>query len=491
MMRRSFVLSVGMETGSRPLADPYDGIALSEVVAFTGGQEVVGLGERVFPRVSTDSRTVDEGDLFVALRGERFDGHRFVESALERGARGALVEVAPSEEALRKYDAAVVVAPDSLRALGDLAAGWRRRFPSPVGVLTGSNGKTTTKEMTMAILRLCFSCLWSPGNFNNRIGLPLTLLMLKPEHERVVLEMGMNEPGEIRELTRIAQPQVGALLNVGPAHLERFASVEAVAEAKGEMLEVMPRESVFVYNRDDPRVRALAERWEGPRTSFGFSTEASIRLIDAQESGSAQKIRISVHGSEVATEIHLPGRHNLTNALAAVALSSALGATPEAVEEGLARFQTMQGRFSVRMYEDFTIVDDSYNANPASMGSALETLREVSGDADRILVLGDMLELGAFSEEAHRELGRKAARTGPALLCVTGDYSRWVVQGAGEEGVPEERIVLFEDVKTVAQEILARMKGGEWVLIKGSRGMALERVVEELHRQSKPLPQEA
>jgi UDP-N-acetylmuramoyl-tripeptide--D-alanyl-D-alanine ligase len=471
------------------LADPYEGIALREVLAFTGGRDMVGMEDYVFSRVSTDSRTVDAGDLFVALRGERFDGHRFVERALEKGAHGALVEKPPPKDLLRNYQAAVVLVPDTLKALGDLAAGWRRRFPAPVGVLTGSNGKTTTKEMTMAILRLCFSCLWSPGNFNNRIGLPLTLLMLKPEHERVVLEMGMNEPGEIRELTRIAQPQAGALLNVGPAHLERFASVEAVAEAKGEMLEVMPRDSVFVYNRDDPRVLALAERWQGPRKSFGFGADARIRLLEAQEQGSVQKLRISVEGSEVSTEIHLPGRHNLTNALAAAALSSALGAPLESVGEGLARFQTMQGRFSVRMYEDFTIVDDSYNANPASMGSALETLCEVSGDADRILVLGDMLELGSFSEEAHRELGREAGRIGPSLLCVTGNYARSVIQGAGEEGVRAERIVLFEDVKTVAKEILARMKGGEWVLIKGSRGMALERVVEELHRQSRPLPE--
>ncbi len=472
------------------MAEPYEGIELHEVLAFTGGRDLVGAGDRVFPRVSTDSRTVDAGDLFVALRGERFDGHRFVAGALERGARGALVEKAPAEDVLRRFDAAVVLVPDSLKALGDLAAGWRRKFPVPVGVLTGSNGKTTTKEMTMAILRLCFSCLWSPGNYNNRIGLPLTLLMLRPEHERVVLEMGMNEPGEIRALTWIAQPQAGALLNVGPAHLERFASVEAVAEAKGELLEAMPRESVFVFNRDDARVCALAERWKGPKTSFGLAQDAAIRLIRVEEHGAAQKMRISVLGQEVATEIHLPGRHNLTNALAAVALSSSLGAPLEAIGEGLARFQTMEGRFSVRMYEDFTIVDDSYNANPASMESALETLCGVSGGADRILVLGDMLELGAFSREAHRELGRKVGRTRPSLLCVTGNYAKWVMQGAGEEGVPEERMILFEDVKTVAKEILSRMQGGEWVLIKGSRGMALERVVEELHRQSKPLSRE-
>jgi UDP-N-acetylmuramoyl-tripeptide--D-alanyl-D-alanine ligase len=277
---------------------------------------------------------------------------------------------------------------------------------------------------------------------------------------------------------------------VGPAHLERFESIDAVAEAKGEMLGEMPRESVFVFNQDDPRVRGLAERWEGPKTSFGFGEDAEIRLVEAEEKGSVQVIRILVRGNQVSTEIHLPGRHNLTNALAAVALSSSLEAPLDAVSEGLARFRTMQGRFAVRMYEEFTIVDDSYNANPASMESALDTLRGLSGDGDRILVLGDMLELGAFSEQAHLELGRKAGRVHPSLLCVTGDYAEWVVQGAQEQGVAAETIVVFEDVGTVAQEILKRMGGGEWVLIKGSRGMALERVVEELQRQSKPLSEE-
>lgn len=471
------------------MADPDTGIALDEVLTFTGGRALAGTGNPVFTGVSTDSRTLDAGELFIALRGERFDGHRFVEEALASGAAGVVVEEAPSQQSLSRTRAAVVMVPDSLKALGDLAAGWRRKFSTPVGVLTGSNGKTTTKEMTMAILRLCFSCLWSPGNFNNRIGLPLTLLKLKEEHERVVLEMGMNVPGEIRVLTHIARPQAGALLNVGPAHLERFASIEAVAEAKGEMLHEMPLESVFVFNRDDPRVFALAKRWQGLKMSFGLAGDADVRLLDAEERGSTQSIRISVRGSRVSTEIHLPGRHNLFNGLAAAALSSSLGAPPDAIGEGLARFRTMEGRFSVRMYEGFTVVDDSYNANPASMESALETLSGLSGDGDRILVLGDMLELGGFSGEAHLELGRKAARVRPSLLCVTGDYARWVIQGAQEQGLPADRVVVFEDVKTVAQRILERMRGGEWVLIKGSRGMALERVVEELHRQSKPFPE--
>lgn len=443
-------------------------------------------GDRSFTGVSTDTRTLEAENLFVALRGESFDAHDFLAEAVKAGATGLVVE----EGSEAPGNATVYPVPDTLVGLGALARHRRQGLAAPVVGITGSSGKTSTKDLLRGALSESFRVHATAGNFNNRIGLPLTLLMLRPEHERVVLEMGMNEPGEIRALTGIAQPQAGALINVGPAHLERFASVEAVAEAKGEMLEAMPKESVFVFNRDDPRVRGLAERWEGPKTSFGFGGDAAVRLLAAEERGAAQKMRIEVLGNEVTTEIHLPGRHNLTNALAAVALSSALGAPLEAIGEGLARFQTMQGRFAVRMYEDFTIVDDSYNANPASMESALETLCEVSGDADRILVLGDMLELGAFSEEAHKELGRKAGRVHPALLCITGDYAKWVMQGAGEQGLPVERVVQFEDVKTVAQEILGRMQGGEWVLIKGSRGMALERVVEELHRQSKPLPEE-
>lgn len=455
-------------------------MSLEQVTGFTGGRLVCGGPGRAFSRVVTDSRQAGPGDLFVALHGERFDGHDFLGQALEKGVEGFLVDRVPDGVLPDADPPAVILVPDTLKGLGRLAAGRRALFPVPVGVLTGSNGKTTTKEMTMAVLRLCFQCLWTPGNLNNRIGLPLTLLNLNAGHERVVLEMGMNEPGEIRELTRIARPQAGVLLNVGAAHLGRFRSMDEVARAKGEMLEALPAESTFIFNRDDARVRALAATWKGPARSYGLSEGCSVSVADVVENGCRQQVRLLVDGEPVATELHLPGRHLLYNAMAAASLALELGASREAVGQGLAAFRGVPGRFLIKPGPAFTVVDDSYNANPQSMQAALETFATVSGAAARVLVVGDMLELGAFSEAEHEALGRRAARIDPALLCVTGAYADDVIRGAAAEGCPPDRILRFQDPEELAERILAGLRGGDWILVKGSRGMALERVVSAL-----------
>jgi UDP-N-acetylmuramoyl-tripeptide--D-alanyl-D-alanine ligase len=470
------------------LSEPGKGIALEEVLEFVRGRLLSGRPGQAFSRVITDSRTAGPGDLFVALRGERFDGHDFIEDTLRRGAAGVLAQMEVAAEVLQRHAAAVIQVPDTLRALGDLAGGWRRKFDTLVAVLTGSNGKTTTKEMAVSILNLRFRCLWSPGNFNNRIGLPLTLLNLGPEHERALLEMGMNEPGEIRTLTAICRPQAGALLNIGPAHLGKFPSLEDIARAKAEMLEAMPRDAVLIYNRDDSRVKAIAAGWRGPRTSFGLDPGADISALDVREHGMRQAFRLVIRDEEIPAEVGVPGAHNMLNALAAAALARTLGAPAEAIREGLARFQGIAGRFVVHEREGFTLVDDSYNANPRSMKAALDTLAKVSGQAPRILVLGDMLELGEFSAEAHLELGRQAGRLVPALLCVAGEFGGWVERGARESGLEAEHIGIFDDPAALAARLLARARGGEWILVKGSHGMALERVVKALLDGSHPRP---
>ena len=467
-------------------SDSRGGMAFGEALAFVQGRILGDERNPVFSRVTTDSRTAGPGDLFVALRGERFDGHDFVEQALRKGARGVLVESPVEPGVLSRHAAAGIQVPDTLKALGDLAAGWRRKFSVPVGVLTGSNGKTTAKEMTVSILRVRFSCLSTPGNFNNRIGLPLTLLGLGPEHQRVVLEMGMNEPGEIRTLTQISRPQAGVLLNVGPAHLGRFPSLEAVSQAKAEMLEAMPGESVFVFNRDDPRVRAMAERWPGPKTGYGLAVGCEVSAVEVVEQGARQRFRLRIREEVFPVEIGAPGRHSLYNALAAAALAHEMGARAEDIREGLLRFQGIAGRFLVQPRDAFTLVDDSYNANPLSMQAALETLAGMSGAAGRILVLGDMLELGDLSAEAHLELGRQAGGLEPMLLCLTGEFSKGVEQGALEQGLAPERVVRFDDPQDLAARLLGQVGSGEWILVKGSHGMALERVVNALLAGSRP-----
>jgi UDP-N-acetylmuramoyl-tripeptide--D-alanyl-D-alanine ligase len=259
-----------------------------------------------------------------------------------------------------------------------------------------------------------------------------------------------------------------------------FPSMEAVTRAKGEILETLPRESVFVFNRDDPRVLTLSRNWKGPVRSYGLTDGCDVTVKSLAEAGLRQNVRLVLQGEEVSTELRLPGRHNLYNALAAAALSFTLGASREAVGQGLASFQGVPGRFVIQEGRMFTVVDDSYNANPRSMQASLETFGAISADARRILVLGDMLELGAFSETEHEELGRKAARVNPALLCVTGAFTEAVVRGASAEGLPSNRIVPFEDPDAVAERVLSSLEGGEWILVKGSRGMALERVVQAL-----------
>jgi UDP-N-acetylmuramoyl-tripeptide--D-alanyl-D-alanine ligase len=462
------------------LVESAEGLSLEQVISFTGGRAVLGGPGASFARVITDSRQAQPGDLFVALIGERFDGHRFVGQALAKGAAGVLAQEPLEKDLPAQTSFVVVQVPDTLKALGDLAAGHRKRFSVPVGALTGSNGKTTTKEMTVAVLRLGFHCLWTPGNLNNRIGLPLTLLNLDATHERVVLEMGMNEPGEIRELTRISRPEAGALLNIGPAHLGMFPSMEAVTRAKGEILEALSPDSVFVFNRDDPRVLSLSRNWKGPLRSYGLADGCDVTVKSLAEAGLRQNVRLVLQGEEIDTELRLPGRHNLYNALAAAALSSALGASCEAVGQGLASFRGVPGRFVIQEGRTFTVVDDSYNANPRSMQASLETFGAISADARRILVLGDMLELGTFSETEHEELGRRAARLDPALLCVTGTFAEAVARGASAGGVSSGKILLFEDPGALAERVLVSLEGGEWILVKGSRGMALERVVQLL-----------
>jgi len=467
---------------SDPLADSDLSMSLEQVTAFTGGRLISGGPQGTFARVVTDSRQARSGDLFVALLGDRFDGHDFVGQALENGVSGILVQRLPEAAPPAQDPPVVIRVPDTLKALGDLAAGRRNLFSVPVGVLTGSNGKTTTKEMAVAILRLCFHCLWTPGNLNNRIGLPLTLLNLDATHERVVLEMGMNEPGEIRELTRIGRPDTGALLNVGPAHLGMFRSMDEVTQAKGEILEAMPPESIFIFNHDDPRVLALARKWRGPARSYGLSDSCSVSVTSVMEIGLRQKLRLVIEGEELTTELCLPGKHNLYNAMAAAAFAFTLGASREAVGQGLASFQGVPGRFVIKQGPVFTVVDDSYNANPRSMQASLETFGTISGGAARVLVLGDMLELGPFSEAEHEALGRRAARIDPALICVTGSYAEDVIRGASAEGCPSKKIHRFQDPEALAERILSTLKGGEWILVKGSRGMALERVVQALEK---------
>jgi UDP-N-acetylmuramoyl-tripeptide--D-alanyl-D-alanine ligase len=430
-------------------------------------------GPARFSRVTIDSRHVRRNDLFVALKGERHDGLDFVHDAVERGATGLLVSEAPA--GLRAA-AAVFVVPDTLAALQRLAAGRREQRNAKVIGVTGSVGKTTTKEILAAVLGSRYRVLKNEANYNNEIGLPLTLLNLTRRHERAVLEMGMYALGEIRTLCEIARPEIGVVTNVGPSHLERLGSLEAIAAAKSELPESLPPHGFAVLNADDPLVLTMTERTRARSLTYGKAEDADVRATDI-ESRALDGVSFHLRWQERSTRVNtvLPGRHIVSNALAAAAVALVDGMSIREVADALEsarmplRLQIHPGK------SGSTIIDDTYNASPASMAAALDLLAETPGR--RVAVLGDMRELGAAEREGHLAVGRRAAETADVIHTI-GDLGE-IIAEAALAGAHRE--VHRHDAKEAALEaVRADLRKGDVVLVKGSRAMALETVVEAL-----------
>lgn len=447
---------------------------LSELAAATAGT-LVG-ADREFGRMTQDSRTVAPGSLFVAIKGERFDGHEFLAQVVQAGAAGALVE--------RRMDSPLpqVVVKDSRKALGDYAARWRRGFTLPLVGVTGSSGKTTVKEMTASILRLRGSTLATRGNMNNDIGMPLTLLELDTPHRHAVIEMGTNHPGEIAYLTRIAVPTVGMVTNAGPAHLEFLKDVAGVAREKGAMYVEMAADGIAVINADDsyaPLWREMA----GKRrvVSFGFSPQADFHpmpgVLRQGGSGGWQFHLATPHGgSDI--EVSLPGRHNVANALAAAAAAMSAGASLAEVREGLARAPATAGRLIVKPgLAGSRLIDDSYNANPLSLAAAVEFTVSLGGRS--WLALGDMGELGDSARDLHEEAGRRAHASGIERIYALGPMSVHAVQAFGVGAR------WFEDADALSTALRGEITADVTLLVKGSRSMRMERVVDALSTQPK------
>lgn len=469
---------------------------LTELLAATGGVQFAGpaAGSEA-GGVSTDSRTLASGELFIALAGPReepvrivLDGHRFVGDALRRGAWGILIEEQSlqREEVVREIAAwpgrAVIVVPDSLRALGDLAAYHRRRMPVRIVGITGSNGKTTTKEMTFAIAAQHWRVLRSEGNLNNLLGLPLTLLGLDIGHEVAVVEMGMNHAGEIRRLAAIAAPQVGVVTNVGPVHLEGVGGLAGVAAAKAEMLEGIAPGGTAVLNADDPATPGLAARWSGRLLSFGLSAAADVRAEEIVSSPHGTAFMLLLPSGQRA-RVQLPwlGEHNVRNALAAAAAAHSLGADCAQISAGLRQARPAAMRFEIgTIPPGVTVVNDAYNANPASMRAALAAFAQLPAASRRALVLGDMLELGTAAPSEHHELGRAAARTAPALLLAVGAFAERVAAGARAGGLDKAAVWTAPDTEAAALLLAGWLRPGDLFLLKGSRGVALERILDHL-----------
>ncbi len=455
---------------------------LAQIVRATGGRLHPATARGSVAGVSTDSRKIAPGELFVALRGPNFDGHDFLNVAVERQAAAVLCERPAVDLAIPQIEVG-----DSQRALGDLARAWRAQFALPLVAVTGSSGKTTTKEMLAAILALTGPGLKTAGNFNNLIGLPLTLFALKDADRWAVLEMGMSERGEIARLAEIATPAVGIITNVGPAHLETLKTPDGVARAKGELFIALPPGGTAVINADDSRVNGLPVANGVRRLLFGTAAPAEIRSEAVTVSGATVGFRLLLPQGPRSVTLQCAGRHNVANALAAAAAATALGVEPELIVRGLEAFRAGKGRMEVLLLDnDLLLIEDSYNANPLSMRAALVALDEtIGGGGRRVAVLGDMLELGEGTAAMHHDIGVEAARR-VDLLIVLGAQAGAVAEGAREGGLAAAQVLCPESHEAAIEVLRQQLRGGDRVLVKGSRGMRMERISSVLSGMSFP-----
>ncbi|MGE0581818.1 MAG: UDP-N-acetylmuramoyl-tripeptide--D-alanyl-D-alanine ligase [Steroidobacteraceae bacterium] len=427
--------------------------------------------DRAYSGVSTDTRTLVAGQVFVALTGPRFNASEFVDAAAQAGAAAVVI---PSRQ---DAPIAQIVVPDTLAALTRAAAAWRRQFTLPLIGVAGSNGKTTAKEMTAAILAAAGRCLATQGNLNNHIGVPVTLLRLDPVHDHAVIEIGANHPGEVAALAELARPDIGLVTNAGAEHLEGFGSLEGVARAEGELFAALGPHGVAIVNADDP----FCDLWRGMTrasvVTFGFAAGADFQARDvATEVGAdgfTTRFVMQAPAGAVEVRLQLAGRHNVANALAAAAAAMAAGAKLGHVVAGLATMRAVKGRLNFRTTRAGAwLIDDSYNANPSSMRAGIDVLADLAGR--RWLAIGDMGELGEHAQAAHVDVGRYAREQGVERLFATGPLSALAVEAFGTGGR------WFPDAETLTRELDVALVAGVSLLVKGSRSNRLERVVDAL-----------
>jgi UDP-N-acetylmuramoyl-tripeptide--D-alanyl-D-alanine ligase len=488
-LRARAASTIALDSGGCRAGD-LRGMALftgEELIEIVGGKVVAGadLTARLrVRRVHADSRSVRKGDLFVALPGERFDAHEFVPAALAAGAAAAIVR---EDFAMPVRAGAVVIAvADPLRAYQELAAAHRARFTMPVVAVTGSNGKTTTKEMVTAVLRERMRTLKTEGNLNNRIGVARTLFRLNARYEAAVIEMGVDDMGQTTRLCEIARPTLGLITNIGPDHLEFFKTMDRSAESKAELLAALPADGAAILNADDPYFPLFRKRARGRVVSFGLNARADVRAEKIEPHGrDGTQFLLVLPGRSRALLAHIgvPGEHNVTNALAAAAVGVALGVPGAAIVAGLAKFRPAAMRSQIEVRHGVRIIVDCYNANPASTRAAVRLLAESGAKGRRIAVLGDMLELGPTSAELHAEVGAFVAAQRIDLLIASGALARHLARGARSAGMTAVHEV--PDAPVAATELLGLVEPGDVVLVKGSRGMRLERVVEALRARGR------
>ncbi|MDD4879903.1 MAG: UDP-N-acetylmuramoyl-tripeptide--D-alanyl-D-alanine ligase [Candidatus Omnitrophica bacterium] len=441
-----------------------------DILEATGGQLVNGTRECVFSHISTDTRKIEKGSLFIAVKGPNFDGHDFVCEAASKGAGAAVVS---RDMPSPKAGFSVILVKDTVKALGGIAKLHRSRFDIPVIALTGSNGKTTTKDMLALILSSKYKVLKNEGTENNFIGVPQTLLKLNEEHEIAVIELGTNHAGEIGYLADIVQPNCGMILNAGPSHLEFFGSVENVRKEKLDLIKRVGEDGSAVVNGDDPELVEAAKKMCDEVVTFGFNEDCDFTAENVRESDCGISFALN---DTYAVKLRMLGRHNVHNASAAIAASSLYGIGTKSAVKALEGFVLPKLRMEYEKCGGIDFIFDCYNSNPASLESAIGTLRDMEPYKRKVLVVGDMLELGEAGPELHREAGRFAAKSKIGLLVSVGTLSGYILEGAQEEGIGGMSLLRFADSVEAAKALKNILKQGDLVLVKGSRGMKMEEI---------------
>jgi len=446
-----------------------------------GGELLAGLPGATCRRVCTDSRQAQLGDLFFALRGDRFDAHDFLGEVAAKRVAAVVVERAKAPRALA--DCGVIGVDNPRRALGDLAARYRADFTLPVIAVAGSNGKTTTKELLAAVLRQKFSALWREASSNNDVGVPLTLLQLERNHQAAVLEIGTNHPGELAPLVRMIQPQFGLLTSIGREHLEFFGDVAGVAQEEGWLAELLPAAGKLFLNGDSEWAPAVARRTRASvvRVGFGESNDWRVGQVSTTETGVSCRVHALRREFAGEYELQLLGRHQALNAVLALAAAAELEVSPHQARRGLAECKPAKMRLQIWEAHGVRVLDDAYNANADSMLVALQTLRDLPCAGRRIAVLGDMAELGEQAAAAHAEIGRRAAEMGVSNLVAVGKWARQTAAAARAAGLSDVRE--FADVPGAAEAVKHLVRSGDLVLLKASRAMGLEQIGDVLRRE--------
>ena len=450
-------------------------LSLDEIVKAFCGQIISGDTDTKIRGISTDSRTIKPGDLFFALKGERCDGHQFVMHAMNTGAVGAVISNEFKLEPAHK-NFPVIRVKDTTTALGDLARYYRQKLNTTIIGITGSNGKTTTKEMTYHLLSRFGPTAKSQKSFNNFIGVPVTIFEIENRHKYGVLEMGTNAPGEIRRLSEIGAPDVAAIINISKTHLEGLKSIEGVAQAKAEILENLSKGGVFVYNADNPWCAKIASRFKGKTVGFGFSSQAHIRCTDVKKKDKGYVFELNEH---LNIPLPIPGYHNIMNCLASFAICKALGHDIYCAKDTFSSFKLPLMRIEQQRIGNITIINDAYNANPESVRAALQYLSEIDAVGRKVFVCGDMLELGNESAQLHKEIGETVSYLNIDLLWTVGKYASEIAKAAKSSGTPESQVISFQDVSDITPAEINELRENDIVLIKGSRGMHMENIIEK------------